>query len=313
MRMTQVLSRGKQAAEVVMRVGVAGMLLIGPTAVASAAELKQQTVQAWDGYVRRANARMQERLQGSEPFLWVDEQPDRRRAVQSGEVLTVPMTAHTPTRVPNGLIHDWLGAAFLPGTTLDDVTTVLRDYGRYTEYYGPTVVDANGVQKDEGQDRFSLVLMNHSFFLKSALSGDYHSSYFRVGAKRQYSVSQTTDVREIEDYGEPDARPLPSGRGSDYIWSLYSISRLEERDGGVYVEVEAIALSRDIPLSLRWLVDPIVRRVSRSALLTSLRQTREAVATKVATTRGEPRVPGSPVPCNAMTECGGITASKSFR
>ena len=45
----------------------------------------------------------------------------------------------------------------------------------------------------------------------------------------------------------------------------------------MYVEVEAIALSRDIPVSLRWLVDPIVRRISRSSLVTSLQQTGDAV------------------------------------
>jgi len=50
-----------------------------------------------------------------------------------------------------------------------------------------------------------------------------------------------------------------------------------ERDGGVYVEFEAIGLSRDIPASMRWLIDPIVRRVSRRSLLTSLQQTEKAV------------------------------------
>jgi hypothetical protein len=45
----------------------------------------------------------------------------------------------------------------------------------------------------------------------------------------------------------------------------------------VYIELEAIALSRDIPAALRWAVEPIVRRVSRSSLDTSLQQTKDAV------------------------------------
>jgi len=50
----------------------------------------------------------------------------------------------------------------------------------------------------------------------------------------------------------PKARQLgPEGEGTGLIWR-----RFEERDGGVYVEVEAIALSRDVPASLRWLVEP---------------------------------------------------------
>jgi hypothetical protein len=48
-------------------------------------------------------------------------------------------------------------------------------------------------------------------------------------------------------------------------------------DGGVYIELEAIALSRDIPFSLRWLIDPIFRRISRSSLVISLQQTEDAV------------------------------------
>ncbi len=58
--------------------------------------------------------------------------------------------------------------------------------------------------------------------------------------------------------------------------------RFEERDGGVYVEVEAIALSRDIPAAVRWMVDPIVKRVSRSSVATSLKQTQEAAGVSYA-------------------------------
>jgi hypothetical protein len=70
---------------------------------------------------------------------------------------------------------------------------------------------------------------------------------------------------------------LQEGQGHGIIWRLLGITRYVERDGGVYVELEAIGLSRDIPASVRWLVDPIVRRVSRSSLSTSLLQTENAV------------------------------------
>lgn len=68
---------------------------------------------------------------------------------------------------------------------------------------------------------------------------------------------------------------MNTGRG--LIWRVYSISRFEQRDGGVYVELEAIALSRDVPAGLRWAVDPIVRRTSRGSIQVSLQKTREAV------------------------------------
>jgi hypothetical protein len=70
---------------------------------------------------------------------------------------------------------------------------------------------------------------------------------------------------------------LAPDAGSGYIWRLYSLSRFEQRDGGVYIELEAIALSRNVPASLHWLVNPIVRRVSRNSLELSLQKTAEAV------------------------------------
>ena len=77
------------------------------------------------------------------------------------------------------------------------------------------------------------------------------------------------------------------GQGGGYIWRLASQVRLEERDGGVYLELEVMALSRDIPGSLRLFVEPIVRRVSRNSLAESLRQTEDAVGLAfAANTRG---------------------------
>lgn len=106
---------------------------------------------------------------------------------------------------------------------------------------------------------------------------DYQANYTRLSERRVYSVSRTTRLQEIEDYGEAGERKIPEGRGDGYIWRLCSIARLEQRDGGVYIELEAIALSREILLAARFFVDPIVRRVSRNSMLISLRQTREAL------------------------------------
>ena len=87
-------------------------------------------------------------------------------------------------------------------------------------------------------------------------------------------------MREIENYGASNQRELIDGRGKGLLWRLFSIARFEERDGGVYVELEAVALSREIPVSLRWLIEPIVNRLSRSSLMASLRQTEDAVLSR---------------------------------
>lgn len=122
--------------------------------------------------------------------------------------------------------------------------------------------------------------MNRSVISKTALDGDFETSYVRVDDHRWYSISTATRIQEIENYRTAQQHTLPENEGTGLIWRLSSITLFEEREGGVYIELEAIALSRDIPLSLRWIATPIVRRVSRNSLITSLQQTADAVCSR---------------------------------
>ena len=182
-----------------------------------------------------------------------------------------------PHSVPHGLIHHWLGAGFLPNTRLDSVLVVLRDYGKYKDFYAPNVVDSRPLQEGGTADAFSLRMLNKAMLSKFALDVEFQESYTRVDTHRCYSVGYSTRIREIEDYGEADQYEAPPDTGKGFIWRLYNVSRLEERDGGVYVELEAIALSRDVPTALHWVVHPMIRHASRGSLLVSIQKTQQAV------------------------------------
>src|SRR5271157_5981933 len=58
--------------------------LVAPAA-SNGAELKDETLKAWDAYIQTANSQMGDRLHGH--FLWVDEEPDRAARVRAGEIL----------------------------------------------------------------------------------------------------------------------------------------------------------------------------------------------------------------------------------
>jgi hypothetical protein len=232
------------------------------------AELRRETLDAWSQYLASANASMVGRAQGT--FLWVDESADRLNRVRSGEVIVSPL-GHTPQAVPSGLVHHWIGAAFIPGVRVDDVIAVIRNYNRYTEFYKPSVIDAKTLSQQAAEDRFSVVVIDNAMFMRHALDSEYQSRFVEVDGSKWYSIAETTRVQEVSDEGR-----IPDGEGSGYIWRLCTISRFLERDGGVYIETEAIALSRPIPMALHWVVDPIIKRVSRASLGTSLKQTRDA-------------------------------------
>jgi len=251
----------------------------------TAADLKPETLQAWEAYLQTAKARNHKHLADGASFLSIGAEPADSAKLRQGEVIVSPARPNVPVKVPSGLIHDWAGVIFIPNASIGDVMHVVRDYDHYQEFYQPNVVGSKPIEMGEREDRFSVVIMNKSFFAKSALDSDYRSTFVRVDDEHWYSTSETTRVQEMADYGAASQHLLPEDHGRGIIWRLYSFARYEERDGGVYIELEAIALSRDIPATLRWVAEPIVRRVSRSALATSLQQTADAVRASATTTR----------------------------
>lgn len=242
-----------------------------------AATLRPETVAAWESYVQTVNADLERRVRPGGRFLWTLEEDGRAARVRGGEIVTAPAPGQNPKKVTGGLIHHWVGAMFLPNLKLDQMVEVTRDYDRYKEFYSPSVIESKTIARNGLEDRFSMMLMNKAFFLKTAIDADYHATNVRLDEHRFYSVSRTTRVQEVEGLGEPGEHRAPEGAGGGYIWKLLSIARFEQRDGGVYLELEAIALSREIPVAVRLVADPIVRRVSRNSLLISLRQTEDAV------------------------------------
>lgn len=258
-------------------------LVILTVFTAQGAEMKPEALIAWQEYIRAATAAMEQRLRPASHFLEIDDNEELVNRVRMGEIVASPVGTQSPKRVRSGIIHDWVGTAFIEHARVAEVLSVVRDYDRYKEVYLPTVIDSKTLARGEREDRFSMVLLDNSLFLKTALDTEYQCSYFQVSDHRWYSISETTRIREIENYGGTGQRTLSEREGNGFIWRLFSITRFEERDGGVYIELEAIALSRDIPMSVRWIVEPIVRRVSRNSLITSLRQTEDAVSMSVLT------------------------------
>jgi hypothetical protein len=253
-------------------------LIVATVTLASQAmELKKDTLAAWTDYVRGADARM-ERVANGRPFLWVDESAARLARVQRGQVLVEPMVGRGTRDVSNGLIHDWMGAAFIPNTSAQTLLAVLHDYDRYQDIYKPAVTESKQLTCGEAEQEFSMKWARHVLFVTAAIQGRYRAHDVMLDAHHGYQIADSISVREIEGYGQATERLLPEDRGQGFLWRVHTMLRYAERDGGVYVELEAIALTRDIPASLHWLVKPAVNHLSVNSLTTTLEETREAVA-----------------------------------
>jgi hypothetical protein len=241
-----------------------------------AADLQAQTIAAWDHYVAMVQARAEIRLHSQGQFLWLDEDLKRAQRIRNGEIEVVPLAGNGFARVPDGLIHDWMGAVFIPNKSVEQVLELLTDYDKYTTIYGPEVADAKRLAHGADHDEFSMKIINKVMFVTAGVNMSCISRSVQLDERRAYSTSQTVNVREIRDYGEPGERELAPDTGDGFIWRLFSLARLEERDGGVYVETERLALTRDMPGSLAFVVAPVIKRLSRNSMTISLQKTREA-------------------------------------
>ena len=252
----------------------------------SAEEFRPETTAAFDHYVALSEQRMSQE-ENSGPFLWIDRLPQAQRdadykRLKAGEVITERLQTldhGIPVPVPHGLIHHWIGTAFIPGATLARTLAFLQDYDHQYNFYAPDVQGSKLVQRDG--DHFKVFLrLQKKKIITVILNTDYDVTYTVLGPDRAISDSRSTRIAEVENPGRVDESEKPVGNDSGFLWRLNSYWRFLQKDGGVYVELEAISLTRDIPTGLNWLVGPFVTSIPQESLVFTLTRTRDAIAGK---------------------------------
>lgn len=259
-----------------------------------AAELKQKTVEAFEHYVRLAEQRMDKELGPGEAYLWIDSLPQPRRQrlydqLRSGQIVLQPLKTEQdedPISVPDGLIHHWVGVVFIPGATLPQAVAVLQDYDNHSKIYAPDIRRSKLIRRDGNDFQIYIQFYKKAIFTV-VLNAEFRVRFSPVDAERVSSRSYSTRIAELENPDRPEEREYPIGRGHGFLWRLNSYWRLEQKDGGVYAQLEYVALSRNVPTGLGWLVHPIVRRISRESLSRLLNATRGATAGKLPGASGE--------------------------
>jgi hypothetical protein len=249
-------------------------MLVAGLQEAGTVELKSQTVQAFDTYIQKAEARIDKgRVEG--PFLWTDGTPVRKEHVRRGDIVAEPWSGNGDIEVTGGLIHDWIGAVFIPHTTLAKTLALVEDYNNHKRIYKPEVIDSQLLAHDGNNFRVRLRLLKKKV-VTVVLNTEHDVRYVPLDQTRWSSRSYSTRIAEVESPGKPDEHELPPGNDHGFLWRLNSYWRFEERDGGVYVECEAISLTRGVPTGLGWLINPIIRSLPRESLANTLRATRDA-------------------------------------
>jgi len=254
------------------------------------AELKTPTIAAFERYQQLAESTIETEVSSPDTFLHVLDGDEAHRSkndglLRRGNVVIERLRATEQGRrieVPEGLIHHWIGSIFVPNVSLHTAVEVLQDFDQHADLFKPNIARSKVIERDG--ERFRLALR---FYMKKIVSVTVDTvsiaEFTPRGPDRETSAIRSVRVHEVEYAGTPEERQKPDGRGGGYMWRMNTYWRYLERDGGTYIECEALTLSRTIPTGLGWLIGPMVASIPRDMLTSALQATRRSLVAKTQT------------------------------
>lgn len=246
------------------------------------ADLRTPTLQAWLAYEQQLDARLQAATADAAPFFALDAYGIQgwKAVAKAGSVamhrLERPQPGGAALAVPDGKIHHWAGAVFVPGMTVEAVLQHLSRYaGRESEHYGDVV--ASRLLSREGDSHRVFLKLRRTKFVTVTYNTEHTVEYRRFKPSRAAARSVATRIVELADADTPREREKPAGRDQGFLWRLNAYWRYEAFDGGVLIECESISLSRDVPALLRLFVSGVVEGIARTSLEQTLLNLKRAL------------------------------------
>ena len=242
---------------------LSGMALAEPTAPATA---------SLNAYIGTVEARLAQQHQNAGNFL----APADQERLRNGELIIEKLAPASTAAFPGAMLHHWRGTAFAPGAKAADFERLMRNFNAYPQYYAPQVVQAK-ILSQQG-DRYQVVMrVKQRHVITVVMDTAYDVNFARVKSQtaqealRGYSISRSTRVAEIESAGTSKERALAPGEDHGFLWRLNTYWSYEERDGGLYMQIESVSLTRAIPTGLGWAIGPFIESVPRESLEFTMR------------------------------------------
>jgi len=256
-------------------------------AATRASELTQATAEAFQRYVQQTEARMQSELGDPEHFLYFDalSKEDKNSILtrlHSGQVVIEQMKTYDngkEIKMTGGLVHHWLAIGFIPGATRDQVIDLAQDYPRHPELYAPDVQKAQVLEHFDQHFLVSYRFYRHAI-VTTVYNTEFNVDYQLPDSARGYCFARAVRIAEVQNPGKPDEKELSVGNDHGYMWRLNLYTRYLEKDNGVYVQIEFVALSRDAPGIVGWLANPYIRSIPAAYLTNYVRTTQRTLSSQ---------------------------------
>jgi hypothetical protein len=261
----------------VLRGLLLAMALVAASPGCLAVEPAPAAIATFNSYVGAVEARLAQQHRSDTSFLASpdsDAQSDAR--LRRGELIVERLTPAAGGELPGAMLHDWRGTAFVPGATAADFERLMKDFGAYPQHFAPQVLEARALTQ-EGDRMQATMRVRQKQVISVVMDMTFDISYGRLDARHGYSLSRSTRIAEIDAPGTAREHAMSSSEEHGFLWRLNTYWSYEERDGGLYMQIESVTLTRAIPTGLGWIVGPFVQSVPRESLEFTLRATRDAL------------------------------------
>jgi hypothetical protein len=152
----------------------------------------------------------------------------------------------------------------------------MRDFNSYPQHFFPQVLQARVFMQE--QDRIQAWMrVRQRHVITVVMDTTYDVTFGRLDVQHVYSTSQSTRIGEIDSPGTAAERTLDADEEHGFLWRLNTYWSCEERDGGLYLQIEAVSLTRSIPRGLGWAIRPYAESIPHESLKFTLRSACKAL------------------------------------
>ena len=241
-------------------------------AVSAQSGPKPAALSTFNDYIAEVESRLEKQHRSPKDFLVAED--DVR--LRNGEQIIEKVTPSVGTDLPGAMLHHWRGTAFAPGATAADFERLLKNFDGYPKVYDPQVVRTKVISQHE--DRFQVEMRTRQkHVITVVMEMDLDVNFGRLDEEHGYSLSRSTSMSEIESPDTPKERALGPEQNHGFLWRLNTYWSYEERDGGLYMQIESVSLSRSVPEGFAWAIKPFVESVPKESLEFTLRSTCNAL------------------------------------
>jgi len=257
--------------------GLCGLLILVAAPGCLAAEPTAADISGFTAYIGAVESRLDRQHRSQNFFLAaVAWGPQTETRLRQGDLIVERLTPTSGTDLPGALLHHWRATAFAPGATAADFDRLMRDFSDWPQTFSPQVVQAKLIAQNDGRLQASM-RVRQKHVITVVMDTAYDISFGQLDPQHGYSISRSTHISEIAAPGTASERALNSSEEHGFLWRQNTYWSYEQRDGGLYLQIESVSLTRSIPTGLGWAVRPFVDSVPRESLEFTLRSVTNAI------------------------------------